>query len=262
MRRPAAWPGAFKAAQEKPDTTAAQSAGFTSSALPTCIPRVPNPTFPRGRRPAGTASAARGRTDNPPKNTNPPSEHIARCSAGDFCFLLIICVEEHRLDGYHLVIFLLRHLHVGIQRLEVVLDDSERLLCRDRAAVQNDALHTAQHDRMRVARRKRKVQVVRQVRLHFLLRLRIVFHDGGAVVACGREHAEAGEGENRGKAEQRKVNRERIMLREGEDAESERGEAEHGNRHRRPTVAAVRALIIAAALCRHAQALGQLGALT
>lgn len=70
----------------------------------------------------------------PGKNTNPPSEHISRCSAGDFCFLLIICVEEHRLDGYHLVIFLLRHLHVGIQRLEVVLDDSERLLCRDRAA--------------------------------------------------------------------------------------------------------------------------------
>ena len=93
-------------------------------------------------------------------NTNPPSEHISRCSAGDFCFLLIICVEEHRLDGYHLVIFLLRHLHVGVQRLEVVLDDSERLLCRDRAAVQNDALHTAQHDRMRVAGRKRKVQVV------------------------------------------------------------------------------------------------------
>ena len=51
------------------------------------------------------------------------------------------------------------------------------------------------------------------------------------------------------------------MLREGEDAESERGEAEHANRHRRPTVASVRALIIAAAFCRHAQALGQLGAL-
>ena len=113
---------------------------------------------------------------------------------------------------------------------------------------------------MRIARWKRKVRIRRNIFLHFLLRLLIVPHDRGAVVARSGEHAEAGEGEDRRKAEQREIDRERTVAHKGDDAVGESREAEQGDRHGGPAVAAVRALEIAAAFCGRAQLLGQLGA--
>ena len=36
-------------------------------------------------------------------------------------FLLIIVVQEHRLDDHHLVVFLLFHLHICVQGLQAVI---------------------------------------------------------------------------------------------------------------------------------------------
>ena len=122
-------------------------------------------------------------------------------------FLLIIVVQEHRLDDHHLVVFLLFHLHICVQGLQAVFHGSQSLRHGDSAALFNGIGHLLEHDGMCVmaGHREGTVRVVLHVFCHSSFGLLGPLHDGAVVVVGSGQHVVAGEQEDGCKAKQRKV---------------------------------------------------------
>lgn len=91
--------------------------------------------------------------------------------------LFIRGVQEHRLNGNHFVMLLLRYLHIGVECFEVGFDDFQRLLRCLCAALDDNALHPLQYNRVRISNRNREGGILAQICFHVLLRLLIVLQE-------------------------------------------------------------------------------------
>lgn len=126
-------------------------------------------------------------------------------SGGPVC-LLIIFVQGHRFDGYHLVVFLLVHLHVRVEGFQLLLNGLQSFRRLDSPALLNGADHPPQHNGVGVPGGYRELGVAFQVIGHGLQGAVSPAHHHFLVVLGGGKHAGPREHENGSQAEQRKVN--------------------------------------------------------
>ena len=159
-----------------------------------------------------------------------------------------------------LVVFLLVHLHAGVQGLQVLLDGFQRVGDALGAAFFDHPLHPFEDDGVGVAGRQgERPAVPFQIPGHVLLGLVCPLHDGFFVVAGSGQDADPREHEDGRQPEQGKVDAETAgPLQDGGDAEQQRGQPQHCDGQRHPAVAGLAALVRPLAPGRLAQLLGQL----